>query len=219
MRLLASRPAIAAAIAASVSLVATPVLAAPASHSPSTPMAAALPHDVAQDRGWGSGGWGNSGWGGRGWGRNHHDGIDGGDVLAGVLILGTIAAVASAASKSKRDRDNNGVVTGRDIDGEYDGGYNGPRNNGRYGDVPPPSRGSDKGDWGRNRSIDGAVDTCVGEVERGSARVDTVDAVARDGQGWRVSGRTRGNEPFSCSVDAEGRVRDLNVSGAAPYRN
>ena len=35
----------------------------------------------------------------------HHDRVDGGDVLAGVLILGGIAAVAAAASSSNRSRE------------------------------------------------------------------------------------------------------------------
>lgn len=210
MRLLASRPAIAAALAASLGLVATPVLATPIAHGPSAPMAAALPHDVAQDRGWGGrgGSWGGRGWGGSGWngGRGHRDGIDGGDILAGVLILGTIAAVASAASKSKRERD---VYTPRSDD--YRGGDT------RYDNVPPPPSG-ERSDWGRNQSMDYVVDTCVAEVER-SAAVDSVDGVSREGQGWRVSGRTRSGDPFACTLDRDGQVRGLSVNGEAPYRN
>src|SRR3546814_5987608 len=41
-----------------------------------------------------------------GWGRHYHrhgDGIDGGDVLAGLLIVGGIAAIASAARKSAKE--------------------------------------------------------------------------------------------------------------------
>ena len=48
------------------------------------------------------------GWGGGNWGHRHHDRVDAGDVIAGILIIGGIAAIASAASKNKRDRrDNN----------------------------------------------------------------------------------------------------------------
>jgi hypothetical protein len=37
----------------------------------------------------------------------HRDRVDTGDVLAGILIIGGIAAVASAASKSSRNREAN----------------------------------------------------------------------------------------------------------------
>ena len=41
-----------------------------------------------------------------GWrGYRHRDRVDAGDVLAGVLIIGGIAAIASAASNSSRNRD------------------------------------------------------------------------------------------------------------------
>jgi len=153
---------------------------------------------LARDHGWGGGGWG-----GGGWGRHHDDGIDGGDILAGLLIFGTIAAVASAASKSSKDK----------ADDSY-----------RYPDqAPPPPRYDDRQsssnsrDWGRSRSIDGAVDTCVGEIERGSARVDSVDSVDRNGEGWRVSGKVRSGASYACSVGSDGHVRNLSVDGKAPY--
>ncbi len=37
-----------------------------------------------------------------GWGYRHHDRVSTGDVLGGLLIIGTIAAIASAASKDKQ---------------------------------------------------------------------------------------------------------------------
>ena len=54
---------------------------------------------VAEARGWRGGGWGG-GWGHRG----HHDRVDAGDIFAGILIIGGIAAIASAASKADRDQ-------------------------------------------------------------------------------------------------------------------
>lgn len=161
---------------------------------------------LARDRGWGGGGWGG-GYRGGGWGHHHDDGIDGGDILAGLLIFGTIAVVASAASKSAKEK----------REAEENGGYRYPdeqRQAPRYDDRPS---GSGSRDWGRSRSIDGAVDTCVAEVERGSARVDTVDSVDRDGEGWRVSGKVRSGAPYACSVGSDGRVRNLSVDGKAPY--
>ncbi len=71
------RTASAFAVAAAISMAATPVL--------------------ARDRGWGGGGWGG------GWG-HHDEGVSAGDIFAGVLVIGTIAAIASAASKSNKDR-------------------------------------------------------------------------------------------------------------------
>lgn len=122
-------------------------------------------------------------------------------MLAGVLVIGAIAAIASSASKAKRDKE---IAQGRDYDDRY---------------STPPRSEAGQSDWGRSRSIDYAVDTCVGEVERGSTRVDTVDGIDREGQGWRVSGRTRNGDPFACTVDGEGRVRGMSVNGAAPYRD
>ena len=40
--------------------------------------------------------WDRGGWGGRGWHRDR-GGVDGGDVLAGLLIIGGIAAIAKSA--------------------------------------------------------------------------------------------------------------------------
>ena len=87
------------AATACFSLIASPAIAAALPHAANR---SALPtvaktwspaDDIAANRG--RGGWGRGGWGGR---HHHDDGIDGGDVFAGLLILGGIAAIASAAS-------------------------------------------------------------------------------------------------------------------------
>tara|TARA_B100000408_G_scaffold137456_1_gene129036 strand:- start:619 stop:1365 length:747 start_codon:yes stop_codon:yes gene_type:complete len=80
-----------------------------------------------------------------------HRGVDAGDVIAGVLILGGIAAVASAASSS-RDR------------------------NPRY---PDPQRGDYRYD--DTRGLDRAVSICVDEIERNARiqTVDAVNRNAR----------------------------------------
>ena len=41
-----------------------------------------------------------------GWHNRHDDGIGAGEIIGGILILGTIAAVASAASKQNREARN-----------------------------------------------------------------------------------------------------------------
>lgn len=196
-----------AASLAAFTMLATPAFAAAGpQHAPRATSAAALPHDVAENRG----GWGRNGWGNRwngGWGRRHNDGIDGGDVLAGVLVLGAIAAIASAASKNSRDKREQDVRRQGDDSWRYG---DDTRNDSRSADMNRPS------DLGRSVSLDTAVDTCVADVERGSNRVDTVDNVNRQGDGWRVEGRTQGGASWNCSVDASGRVKGVTTDDPRP---
>jgi hypothetical protein len=110
------------------------------------------------------GGWG---WRDRRW-RGRNRGIDGGDILAGVLILGGIAAVASAATNSAR-------------------------------------RNSD--DRSFNDDVRSASDQCgaaaVAQSGLGS-RIERIDNVVREGQGWRVEGlvgsRRNGVDSFTCGI-------------------
>ena len=125
---------------------------------------------------------------------HRRDRIDGGDVVAGVLVLGTIAAIASAAS-SNRDRQY-----------RYPQRYPVPGERYDYRDRPVDSR------YDSDRGLDRAVDICAREVER-TARVDTVDEVQRIGEGWRVSGRISTGVPFSCSVGSDGRIDAIDYDG------
>ena len=140
-------------------------------------------------------GWG---WGGNWGGHRHHDHVDAGDIIAGVLIIGGIAAIASAASKSKRDRRND------DYRGDYprerQGGYTGNDNDQQ---------------WQQNGGVDSAVNRCSNEVSRGSGRSVSVETINRDGDGWRVSGRTGEGADFTCSVDSSGQIRNVQVGGRA----
>ena len=115
--------------------------------------------------------------------RRHRGGVDAGDVLAGVLILGTIAAVASAASQDRDDR---------------------PYPADGYPDPQPRYPGE------QSRGLDTAVDMCVTEIERGQDYVDTVDNVSRTGEGWHVSGTIEGGAPFDCRIDNDGRIRAID---------
>lgn len=136
----------------------------------------------------------------RGWGRHHND-IDAGDVITGILIIGGIAAIASAASKGSKDRQRDS----RDRD--YRDRDDRERDDSRgYGNDDRPS-------WQEGRGIDNAVNRCVAEVERGDRRVDQVEAVNRDGEGWRVSGRMSGGDNFTCAIGSDGRIRNSNVGG------
>jgi hypothetical protein len=104
--------------------------------------------------------------------RDRHDGISTGDVIAGALILGGIAAVASAASS------NNGgyIYNGNG----YGNGYNGYR-------------------YGYNRAGDprSAVEQCVYAAERnasrysygGRAKVTDIRDIDARRDGYKVRGR------------------------------
>jgi hypothetical protein len=193
MNLLRSRKAIALASAAALAMTATPVLA--------------------------------QGWGG-GWGGHRRDHDDTGWIVGGLIGLITIGAIAASASnKNKRDRE--GRYPDRDYrddgyrnDGYRDDGYRGggyreegsrygSRNDGGYRDQGYRSSSS--------RGIDSAVDNCASEVERGSSRIDTVDSVDREGEGWRIEGRVGGGKPFTCTADRNGRISGISVDGRAPY--
>ncbi|MBO9603244.1 MAG: hypothetical protein J7496_12140 [Novosphingobium sp.] len=125
--------------------------------------------------------------------RYHHDHVSGGDILAGVLILGGIAAVASAASNSHRS------------DSDY-----------RYSDPEPVYRpGAGYSGSYTGGGIDNAVDMCVNEVERGQERVSAVDNAARTTDGWKISGQLSAGSGFSCWIDNDGRIRNVDLGSAA----
>ena len=146
-------------------------------------------------RDWGWGGWGH---------HRHRDRVDAGDVLAGILIIGGIAAVASAASKANKNKQ-------RERDYRYpDDNYpqQRERDGGNYADDDRPV-------WNESGGINEAIDRCREEVSRGSTKIDEVDAVNREGDGWRVQGRTSGGGNFSCTIDGDGRIRNVNIDGRA----
>jgi opacity protein-like surface antigen len=130
-------------------------------------------------------GWGNP-YGGGGYGRRWHRGHDDdfGNVLLGAVIAGGLFAIASAASKAKNERGDNGVVYGGDT---------------RRGDRPRDSR-----DW--SEAENEAASVCADSAEalaskRGiDAKVDDIDFVDRDSEGYRVEGRLEGGRSFNCGV-------------------
>lgn len=184
------RFASAAALAASLSMAATPLSAAElpqlAGHR-SVEAPGVFDADAVNADGY------------RRWHRR--DRVDAGDVIGGILVLGTIAAVASAASKASRDRDyrtRGYPYPNRDYDYQRD-----------YRSRPYNSRMDD------SRGIDRAVDMCAREVER-NAQVETVDSVNRTGQGWAVTGQLRTGAPFTCLIGPDGRIEgvDFGARGA-----
>lgn len=107
-----------------------------------------------------------------------HDGIDAGDVIAGALVIGGIAAIASAASNDRYDRGYGYDDRYRSRSRGYDNGYD----NGGYG----------YSNNGYNSRM--AVDQCVRAASRdasryGRARVTDVTSINRTRGGYEVRGR------------------------------
>jgi hypothetical protein len=137
----------------------------------------------------------------RGWGRRHDD-IDGGDILTGIGILAGIAILADAVSSSSkgqnRRRQEDRPVYRDSAPERYE---NGPSAN---------SGGGYSGD-----DLGTAVTACNDAAERsagGSARVQEIRSVTRDGNGWRVAGDLdRGsNRGFTCNA-TDGWVDNIQL--------
>ncbi len=165
-----------AAMAAALSMAVTPAVAA---ELPANTSSAYIPANAAWDAD--SGTVYNHQYRGRSRYRNR---TSAGDVLAGVLIIGTIAAVANAASQPRRERS-----------------------------YPYRTGASYNRSSGAARGIDGAADRCVREIER-DVRVESVDSVERTGTGWQVSGSLYNGDSFSCSIGQDGRIDDVSYSGS-----
>jgi hypothetical protein len=114
--------------------------------------------------------------------RDRDNGISTGEVIAGALILGGIAAVV--ASSNNNDR----------YDDRYDRGYDD-----RYGDY---NSGDYRRGYGNGYSSREAVEQCVSAAERGAGRyayrgnVDVTDirTVTRTRDGYNVRGRIAVNQ-------------------------
>ncbi len=123
--------------------------------------------------------------------RHHHrhrSGVDAGDVVAGVLILGAIAAIAS--SGRDRDRDDDRDRNDRDYgDRDYD-----------YNDRAQDSRG-----------LRHAADMCMDQIERGRNSVEDIDSARRTSDGWRVAGTLENGGSWNCWIDNDGRIRDVDI--------
>jgi hypothetical protein len=134
----------------------------------------------------------------------HRDRVDAGDVIAGIFLIGAIAAIADSADKNK-DRDR------RDSDYRYD------RRDRDYRAAPDTSNDRQ---WvpGGNSDESRAVEACswAAEGELGEfARVGQIDSVERAGNDWRVTGNVAAPDmmprDFSCTYRA-GRVTSVNFN-------
>ncbi len=126
--------------------------------------------------------------------RRHHNRIDAGDVIGGLLVIGAIAAVASAVSKPSQPRSYPPQYPYRSSDYRGDSRYTGAQ------------------------GIDRAADMCVREVER-DARVSGVDAISRSGDGWLVSGTLYNGDGFTCRVGRDGRIDDVSYGGRGAFQS
>jgi len=180
-----SRPLFAVpAVLAALSMTATPAYAAqlPVSSSPAS---------VDMQETWSEGDLVQNNH--RRWGHRRDRGIDGGDVVAGLLILGGIAAIASAVSK-KNERTQ-----------RYPASY------------PQSPRGDYRDDYRSNDGLGNAADMCVEEIER-DRRVERVDQVQRLASGWIVSGTLYDGQDFVCTIGQNGRIETIDYAGVGEAR-
>lgn len=132
-------------------------------------------------------------------GYRHRGGIDGGDLLGGLLIIGAVAAAAKAIDRDQEERRRD-RTRGRDY--PY---------NGTYRDRPYDYRSGERADGstryggGDPREADRAVDACSAEAGR-SGRVDEVFEVENVAGEWQVKGDFTNGRRFTCTVDASGRA-------------
>ena len=147
--------------------------------------------------------------------RYDRDGISAGEIIAGAVVIGGLAAILSASDNDRY---------GDRYDGRYRDDYRG-----RYDNDPRYGYGYDYNRYGNSRS---AVSQCVSAVERGSRRygntdVTQVTSIDRKRDGYKVKGRVvvrdgyggrwgRGGYydqgKFSCDI-RYGRVQDIKFSG------
>jgi hypothetical protein len=157
-----------------------------------------------------------------------NDGISTGEVIAGAVILGGLAAVI-ASSDDNRGRDRDHRYNDRDY--RYDDGYNHHRGRDR-------DRGYGYNNHGGGRA---AVNQCINAVERWASRYSRADVtqirdIDRTYNGYRVSGNLvvqdgwRGRDRydrgydrgydkgrFTCYVE-RGRVIDVDYRGLDQWR-
>ena len=145
-----------------------------------------------------------------GWGYRDRDNISTGDVLGGLLIIGTIAAIASSVSKDKRER-----APDYRPDYPYDPPYRDDQQDARRYE-PDVQNDTVPGTYDRGEAESRAADACgwAVEAEMGDdARVDSITDTQANNGGWYVTGTASrlGGEvsSFGCSY-RNGRVVDVS---------
>lgn len=169
------------------------------------------------------------------WGRyRHHRHGDGGAVLAGLLIVGGAAAIASAVSKSSAEAQPEEAYSypgGPDDSDAEDGAYEGDSQEPDDGEaIEAPRERSDDPSEGDNDTapdtgysngagaqvgFDDAVNRCADEIEQGDNRIGAIDNVRHMGGRYTVEGHMETGRGFACSVDEEGQVRSVDINDHA----
>ena len=124
---------------------------------------------------------------------HHHRGPDAGEVIAGVLVVGALAAILSSTRNRDRER------------------YEERRERDRYDQRRDDRRGRGYG----SRGIESAVDMCVDQAEYRDNRVEHVDRADRDAGGWHVSGTLSDGQRWTCFIDNSGEVRSIDYRSSA----
>jgi len=163
---------------------------------------------------------------------NHRgNGIDAGDVIAGALVIGGIAAIAAAASDNDRDRDYRYAADYRYDRAGYDYGasrfgWNNPRQAVEQC-VTAAERSANRTSWGGRADVTdirSVRETRYGYEVKGRIAVNTMGhgwmrGNATYGRGWNGDYRgwnsnLRGYDSgsFTCQVQ-RGRVADIDYNG------
>lgn len=196
-------------MAVSAAIIATTIAATP------------TPAEARGNRyGYGYGGYGY------GYGYRHRNRVDAGDIIAGVLVLGTIAAIADSANRNRRDRDDPRYDNRRDNDRRNDA----PRYDDRRSDRNYDRQGDNRRLPAGSRDEEGrASDACGWAAEaqaNNGAVLDRINSVTPDGSGWRVDGRLVASgygdsdgsgQSFTCGY-RNGRVDFVQLDGALSVR-
>lgn len=206
----------------------------------SAPALAAPPQGPS---GWHQAGWDRAGWDQAGWDqgdrdywgggrdryrhRRHHrgGGSDTGAVIAGVAVVGVLAAILSSASREKRDQQARDEASLPPRSADRDDPYYGDETDSADAARPEAGRDLADGSDGVISGEDSAVNACAVAAEREAARfgadpgVRGIDSVEGSGREWQIGGtvETRdGNrrEPashrFTCSV-RYGQIERVDV--------
>ena len=154
---------------------------------------------------YGGGYYGGGHYGGGHYGRHRYRdrGVDLGDIIGTVLVVGAVATVINQVGKISEDdrRDRRYDRRQRDYDDRYE--------NQDY--VPQRNRQDSRSARGAQATEDRAADACswAAEGQAGDgAQVERINAVRADGQGWRVDGTLRQagrSDSFTCGY-TNGRV-------------
>lgn len=203
------------ALAASPAVAAeAPRVAIPQLGLPHTAFDASAYDAAAANSEWGCWGCWGVGWYGRGWRRR---GPSAGEVLAGVAIVGGIAAIAASASNNRRNRTRDVVIVERDRLPDDRRNFDERDLDRRDFDRREAARPPRMGGAGTPRSgtggLEAAVRQCVSHVGR-DIRVDSVDIVERTPQGWLVGGALFNGSEFECRIGNDGRIEGVDYGAA-----